>query len=102
MELSDIVFSPHNDMSTEDIGIVKEHDSLIKQKQHANAAVLLKNNGYSKGFRASLFQALESRLNDLGVFLLNEFAANADEYYSTSEPTDEQMADKKFWIQIYN
>ncbi len=31
MNLRDIVFEPHNDMSAEDVDIVTQHDNLIKQ-----------------------------------------------------------------------
>lgn len=81
MELKDIIFEPHSDMSADD-------------------AELLNSNYYEKGFRASLFNSIQNKIRKLEEFLLNEFAAEKDEYYSYEEPDAKQMDGKSFWIQI--
>lgn len=101
MTLKDIIFEPHNDMSAEDKGIVTEHNNLIKQENYDDATSLLNNNDYKKGFRASLFNSIQNKLLALEIYLLNEYVAESDEFYSITEPTEEQMEGKTFWMQIY-
>ena len=88
MELRDIVFEPHSDMSADDIDLVLQHDSLISQKSYDNATALLNNNKYEKGFRASLFNSFQNKLRKFEEFLLNEFVAENDEYYKFTEPSE--------------
>ncbi len=101
MELKDVVFSPHNDMSAEDTEIVTQHKNLIDTGSYSDATTLLDSNNYQKGFRASLFNSIQNKIRTVQEYLLNEFAANDDEYYSYTEPTDEQMEGKTWWIQLY-
>ncbi len=101
MKLKDIVFEPHNDMSANDIELINQHSKLIKQNKYNDATTLLNDNKYEKGFRASLFNSIQNKIRALEVYLLNEFIADTDEFYSFIEPTEEQMKDKTFWIQIY-
>ena len=101
MELKDIVFSPHNDMSNEDTDIVTQHKNLIDSGNYSDATTLLNDNDYQKGFRASLFNSIQNKIRTLQEYLLNEFAANEDEFYSYDEPTAEQMDGKTFWIKPY-
>lgn len=102
MELTDITFVPHNDTGANDKSIMQEHNRLINQHKYQDATTLLDNYDFQKGLRASVFNYLESKLNKLAVFLLNKFVASKDEYYSLTEPTEEEMGSKLFWIQIYN
>ena len=101
MELKDIVFSPHNDMGAEDTDIVTQHKNLIDSGNYSDATTLLNDNDYQKGFRASLFNSIQNKIRSVQEYLLNEFVADDDEYYSYTEPTDEQMEGKTWWIQIY-
>lgn len=103
MELNDITFSPHNDMSAEDIKIVTQHSNFISRKKFNAAAALLNSCNYTKGFRAALFNNIQNKIHDLEVYLLNEFAAAKDEYYSVNEPNEEFMQEHgyNFWIQPY-
>lgn len=103
MEIKDIVFEPHSDMSAYDIDLVKQHDELIKQKSYDDATALLNNNEYDKGFRASLLNAFQNKLRKFEEFLLNEFVADDDTYYSYDEPTIEFMEENNYtwWIQPY-
>lgn len=101
MKLKDIIFEPHNDMSADDIELINQHSKLIKQNKYNDATALLNDNKYEKGFRASLFNSIQNKIRALEVYLLNEFIADTDEFYSFIEPTEEQMKNKSFWIQIY-
>ena len=103
MEQKDIVFEPHNDMSAEDIEIVNQHKNLINTGNYSDATTLLDNNDYQKGFRASLFNSIQNRLRSVQEYLLNQFVADDDEYYSYEEPTAEFMEENNYiwWIQPY-
>ena len=101
MEEKDIVFEPRNDMSADDMGIVTQHNNLIKSGNYSDATALLDNNNYQSGFRASLFNSIQNKTHKLQEYLLNEFAADEDEFYSYDEPTAEQMDGKTFWIKPY-
>ena len=101
MKEKDIIFEPHNDMSADDIEIVTQHNNLIKSGNYSDATALLDNNNYQSGFRASLFNSIQNKIRTLQEYLLNEFAADEDEFYSYDEPTAEQMDGKTFWIKPY-
>ena len=101
MEIKDIVFEPHSDMSSDDIELVKQHDDLIKQTSYDNATALLNNSNYNKGFRASLLNSFQNKLRKFEEFLLNEFVADDDTLYKFTEPTAEEMENKTWWIQPY-
>lgn len=101
MELKDIIFSPHNDMSAEDTEIVTQHKNLIDSGNYSDASTLLDDNNYQKGFRASLLNSVQNKIRKVQEYLLNSFVAEDDEYYSYTEPTDEQMEGKIWWIQPY-
>lgn len=101
MELKDIIFSPHNDMSAEAAEIVIQHKNLIETENYDDATTLLDNNNYQKGFRASLFNSIQNKIRTVQEYLLNKFIAEDDEYYSYTEPTEEQMEGKTWWIQPY-
>ena len=101
MELKDMIFTPHNDMGAEDTDIVTQHKNLINSGNYSDATTLLNDNDYQKGFRASLFNSIQNKIHTLQEYLLNEFVANDDEFYSYDEPTAEQMDGKTFWIKPY-
>ena len=101
MEQKDIVFEPHNDMGAEDIEIVNQHKNLINTGNYSGATTLLDNNDYQKGFRASLFNSIQNKIRKLQLYLLNEFVANDDEYFSDTEPDITFMEENGYthWIQ---
>ena len=103
MELKDMIFTPHNDMGAEDTDIVTQHKNLIDSGNYSDATTLLNNNNYQKGFRASLFNSIQNRLRSVQEYLLNQFVADDDEYYSYEEPTAEFMEENNYiwWIQPY-
>lgn len=98
MELRDIVFEPQNDMHAECADLVREQENLIRQERYDDAVILLSDNAYKGGFRASLFNGIQNKIRALSHYLLNEYAANEDECYSDTEPSEEQMEGKNFWI----
>ncbi|MDE7354994.1 MAG: hypothetical protein K2O06_18400 [Acetatifactor sp.] len=102
MKPKDILFEPQNDTGTHDSSIVAQNRSLLLQNRYSDATSLLNDNSFKKGFRASLFNLIQNKIRALEIYLLNEFAASPDELYSMTEPTEEQMADRKFWLQIYD
>lgn len=99
----DLNFIPHSDMNPDDSTLVEQHENLIKQNKFSDATTLLNDNDYSKGFRASLFNAIEKKLQDIEIYLLNKVVAEPDEYYSLTEPDLDFMEEnnKTYWIQPY-
>lgn len=101
MNITDIAFKPHNDTGLDDKSIAQQHGTLINNGNYGDATALLETNNFQKGMRASIFNVIETKMNALAVYLLNEFVASEDELYSLTEPTDEQLGNRHFWIQPY-
>lgn len=99
MEIKDIIFEPHNDAGADDLTLVTQHKNLISKSSFGDATTLLDSNNYSKGFRASLFNSIQNQIRRLQIYLLNQYAAESNELYSFTEPTEAQMDGKDFWIQ---
>lgn len=93
MDVVDIRFVPHSDMSIKDVSIVKEHSNLTKKQQFSDATALLDNQAYDKGFRASLFNSMQNKIKLIQMYLLGK-----EDTFSDTEPTEE---DKQFWLQDY-
>jgi len=98
MNRKDISFVPHSDMETHEVSTVKQHKNLILQNRFQEAVSLLDNSGHKKGFRAAIFNAIQNKLREIQIFLLNK-TAEPNEYYSLTEPSEEEMQGKTFWIQ---
>ena len=98
----DFKFVPMSDVKASELPIAEEHKNLIDAGQYSDAVELLDNNGYQSGFRASLFNALRTRLLTISAYLMN-LTAEPEEYYSVDEPDPTFMQEngKKFWIQVY-
>lgn len=101
MEIKDILFEPHNDIEIDDLNISLQHDNLIKQNKFDDATALLNNENYLKGFRASIFNSIQTKIRTIQEYLLNKFIAEDDEYFSYEEPSEEEMGNKTWWIQPY-
>lgn len=101
MTYDDIAFVPHNDIGTDELNIANQHKDLIDKAKYNDAVTLLEDNHFSKGFRASVFNTIQNKIQELEVYMLNQYVADCDELYSIGEPTEEQMENKKFWIQVY-
>lgn len=99
MTEKDIYFSPHNDMEIQDVPTYEEHENLISENKFSDATTLL-NNGYDKGFRASLFNSIQNKIRIIQLYILNK-TAEPDEFYSINEPSASQMGGKQFWIKPF-
>lgn len=97
MTIDDINYEPHSDAEIDDMATVHEHNVLYNENKFSDATTLLETKQYKKGIVASLFNLMEQKLRNIQIFLLNKQAA-PDELYSFTEPTDEQMQEKMFWI----
>lgn len=97
MTIDDINYEPHSDAEIDDMATVHEHNALYNDNKFSDATTLLEAKQYIKGIVAPLFNLLEQKLRNIQIFLLNKQAA-PDELYSYTEPTDEQMQEKMFWI----
>ena len=104
MELTDIIFTPSNDISADDIELLEEHKNLIQNNKFSDATALLDNKNYQKGFRASFFNLLEQKIRSIQEYLLNKIVAESDEYYSYEKPTKEFMEENGYvyWDQLYD
>ena len=98
MTIEDLRFTPHGDMGIDDLEIVKQHQNLIKNNEFSDATALLKTNGYTKGFRASLFNNMQEKIKIIQEHLLNKEESDSEEVFSSTEPTD---SNKKFWLMDY-
>lgn len=58
----------------------------------------LNADGTPKGFGASICNAMQNKIREIQIYLLNK-TASPDEYYALQEPTEEEMQGKLFWIQ---
>lgn len=98
LERIDILFSPHNDMDVKDIDTVNSHHKMIKQGKYSEAVSILDENEYNSGFRSSLFNTIQNKIRKLQLYLMNKVVAKPEELFSDTEPTDDQMEGKLFWI----
>ena len=99
MEIKDILFTPHSDAGISDNAVLAQHENFIENGKFSNASALLENASFSKGFRASFFNSLQNKIRKLQLYLLNEFVASPDEFYSA---TEEEMNGKTIWVQPWN
>lgn len=102
MNISAFSFKPHSDMDVDKRNVAIQHDNIIKKKKYSDSTALLNENNYHDGFRASLFNSIQNKIRSFQIYLLNEFNAEPDELYSLTEPTQEQMQGKNFWIRPYD
>lgn len=97
MTVDDLKFTPHSDMSVDDIEIVNEHSNLISNNQFDDATALLNDNNYSKGIRASIFNGIQNKIRIVQEHLKEKEVAEKNEVISTTEPT----GNVPFWLQDY-
>ena len=97
MTKDDIKFKPHSDMSLSNQTIVNQHQNLIKNNQLSDATALLNDNGYDKGFRASLFNNMQDKVRMIQEYLLAKEDAKKEEIVSSIEPTENYA----FWLVDY-
>lgn len=101
MNISNFAFRPHNDMDADKGTVVIQHNNIIRKRKYSDSTAFLNENNYQDGFRASIFNSIQNKIRNFQIYLLNKFNAEPDELYSLTEPTQEQMQGKKFWIQPY-
>ena len=96
-------FAPYSDITISNEETVSLHSDHMKQEKYEEAKTLVDNDSGMdrKGIRASFFNAIEKKIQELQIYLLNKWAA-PDEYYSTEEPTKEFMEQHGyvFWIKV--
>ena len=95
-------FKPHlrNDTAIDDEEIYNQHANLISNKNYSNAALLLQSNDQIDACTASLLNNWEQTIVNIeNYFVDREFY---DPYfYSQTEPSGNDMADKVFWQETY-
>lgn len=101
LNANDYKFTPLSDVTISDGTLAEQHKNLIEHDQFSDATDLLDNNDFEKGYRASFFNTMATKIRNLQIYLLNKLAS-PEEYYSLTEPTEEQMENKIFWIQPYD
>lgn len=101
MELQDFTFMPHNDVGIDDINAITQHKNLISQENYEDAGTLAGDHG--AGFVASLFNGIQNKIRTIQLYLLNEFVAESDEYYSDAEPDTTFMKENGYvyWIKPF-
>lgn len=96
-------FEPYSDIAISNEETISSHSDYIKQGKYEEAQTLVNNDESMnhKGIRASFFNAIENKIKELQIYLLNKVAA-PDEYYSIEEPTKEFMEQHGyiFWIKV--
>lgn len=102
MEKEDFYFVPRSDAGVSDLDIITQHDNLIKNGRFTEAVALLDNNQFEKGVRASLIESIKTKLQNMQTYLLNDYTAIQYAHISETEPTDEEMGTKMFWVKPWN
>jgi len=97
MNIDDLRFTPHSDMSVDDVEIVNEHSNLVNTGNFDDATALLNDNNYSKGFRASIFNGIQNKIRTVQEYLKEKEVTEKNEVISSTEPTTEEQ----FWLQDY-
>ena len=90
-------FTPYSDVEISDEELIESHNNYVDNGYYEEAITLADSELSGKGFRASFFNAIENKIKEFQVYLLNKTAA-PDEYYSLTEPTDEEMDGRLFWL----
>lgn len=95
-------YEPFSDITISDEGTISLHGDYIKQGNYTEAKSVIDNNESmnKKGFRASLFNLIERKIQELQIYWLNK-TANPGEYYSLTDPDMDWFRDQGyvFWIQ---
>ena len=101
MTKQDITFVPVSDVALSDVEVINQHKTLVDELKYNEAVTLLNDSGYQKGVRASFINSLVSKIQTLGLYLLN-LTANQEDYYSVEEPDAEWMREngKLYWIEV--
>jgi hypothetical protein len=102
MSSLNINFELHNDISISNEETIASHTSYINKDQYIEAKSVVDSDAgmNGKGFRASIFNIINRKIQELQIYLLNK-KAEPYEYYSLTEPDKAWMEENgyKFWIQ---
>ena len=90
-------FTPYSDVEISDKESIETHNNYVDNGYYEEAITLADSALSGKGFRASFFNAIENKIKEFQIYLLNKTAL-PDEYYSLTEPTEEEMNGKLFWL----
>lgn len=94
-----IKFEPHSDISISNETTVQSHTNYINQNLYTEAKNVVDSdtdmNG--KGFRASFFNLINQKIQELQIYLLNK-TAEPYEYYSLTQPTVEFMKSNGYTV----
>lgn len=102
MDLEELYFVPHSDAGISELSTIKQHDNLINSEQYEEATTLLDSKQFEKGVRASLLNSMQNKVRKIQLYLLNKYVASPLEYFSDTEPTDEEMGDKIIWVKPWD
>ena len=97
-----INFELHNDISIPNEATIASHTNYTKQYLYERAKSVVDSDAgmNGKGFRASIFNTINQKIQELQIYLLNKNAAPY-EYYSLTEPDQTWMEENGYlyWIQ---
>lgn len=96
----DFNFIPFSDAAISDLELIGQHKELIKSHSYTDATDLLDNANYTKGFRASVFNNMRNKMQKIATYLLSK-TIEPDDLYSTEMPSEDQMANKQYWVQPF-
>lgn len=100
MNLKDYKPTLHNDISIDDEEIYKQHTNIINQKKYNEATALLSENPQISGCTASLLNSWEEKIESLEPLILAKDFYDPY-YYTSTEPSVEEIDDKVIWQQEY-
>lgn len=89
---------PISELGLDDLQTLSNYNSEINNAKYSNAVKVLDDAQCKKGFRAAIFNKIKEDIINLEIFLLN-LTADENTIYSLTEPTEEQMQGKLYWIQ---
>ena len=94
-------FALHSDIAISNEETITSHENYIQQNLYLEAKTVVDSDDgmKGKGFRASIFNAFNHKIQELQIYLLNK-KAKPYEYYSLTEPTMEFMEQNGYtmWI----
>lgn len=90
---------PISEIGLDDVEILQSYNAQMDAGNFSDAVKILDDKDFNGGgIRASIFNEIRKKIIDLEIYLLNLFA-DKDTYYSITEPIEEEMNGKKYWIQ---
>ena len=92
---------PVSDLQADDVDVLKSYNEDMASGNFSSAVEKLNNANIDRGGRASIFNSLKKKTQELAVWVLN-LTADQDTFYSLEKPTDEQMVGKVFWVQPFS